>query len=219
MCRVIIIKSDKMTENFTISVTWKKGRIDYILNLNSFSKEFFETYSYNTRKSNENKIVFSIRNLGKMLIKKCAKALIIMLIKFLFVYIFIELKVELIPQVLLISLLLDAFSIIRIPFTTVSSVIFSQDSKRREIIKQTIFPIFSDSLLVTSSERPINRIVFSQKDDNTYVTFRRKQNDVIPEAAPILVINSNDKEQLLETENFLKSFIEEIEYPISIVKS
>ncbi|ESU23802.1 hypothetical protein FEDK69T_12130 [Flavobacterium enshiense DK69] len=207
-----------MTENFTINVIWKKDRIDYVLNLNSFSKDVFETYSYNTRKSNENKIVFSIRNLGKMLIKKCAKALIIMLIKFLFVYIFIELKVELIPQVLLISLLLDVFSIIRIPFTTVSSVIFNQDSKRREIIIQTIFPIFSDSLLVTSPERPISRIVFSQKNDYTYVTFRRKQNDVIPETAPILVINSNDKEQLLETENFLKSFIDGIEGDISIVK-
>lgn len=211
-----------MNENFTLNLVRNIGWFDYVLNLNGFSKEVFDEYYYNTEKSTEKKKVFSLKNAKKMFAKKCGKALILILAKLFLLYIFVELVDSelgvIIGQVLLLSVLLDLFSIIRIPFVTTSSLIFSQDSKHHEIIKQNIFPVFSDNLFLTSPDRPIGRIVFSKKNGYTVITFRQKKDDVIPYNAPVLAIDSSNQEQLQETESFLKSYTENIENPISIVK-
>lgn len=212
-----------MTENFTLNVIWKEENIKKVDEKNLSEKEC-EIYYFNPSKSKGGKQVFSRKNVAKKLKKKFTYGLAGLVIASLILFGLGETNsnnelVDKFAIALLLTIAVLILGLLSLPFSTNSSLIFSQnfDYGQNKILKQNALGLTS-TVLNLEYPQHIGRVVLNKKANNSYVTFREKEQDKISDNAPILVIDSNNQEQLLTTEGLLKAFIENAHHDIDFVK-
>ena len=212
-----------MTENFTLNVIWKEENIKKVDEKNLSEKEC-EIYYFNPSKSREGKQVFSRKNVGKELKKKFTYGVVGLVAASLILFGLGEANsnnelVDKFAIALLLTIAVLLLGLLSLPFSTNSNLIFSQDFDygQNKILKQNALGLIS-TVLNLEYPQHIGRVVLNKKTNNSYVTFREKEQDKISDNAPILVIDSNNEEQLLMTERLLKSFIDNAHHEVDFVK-
>ena len=205
-----------MDNNFVLNVIWKEVKIVKIDD-ESLSKEGSEKFYYNPEKSEEQKLVFTKKNVKEEIKKKLmffVYAIGLTLFTVILGYIADSLGINGkfasgIAVVIILSIgfmILGAIYIaITSPFNTYKNIIFEIDEFGQERIrKQNAFGSISTILNLK------NIIEIKQINDKKYCYFLiAEQNGArISEKAIIFFIESENKELIIETKKMLNDFIE-----------
>lgn len=199
-----------MDNNFVLNVIWKEEKIVKIDDEN-LSKKEFEKFYFNTENSNPKKLVFTKRNVGKEIQQNYIYAFVLIIV----VVIIMNLWEAYGPTgnfatkiagVILIGAGLSFIGLIVSPFVTYKNIYFDIDEFGQERIrKQNVFGSVSTILNLKN----IKEIKLIKDKVNTYFLIAEQSEGKISEKSIILIIETENKNQIIETEKMLGDFIEE----------
>lgn len=199
-----------MDNNFVLNVIWKNDKIVKIDDENLLKKEF-EKFYFNNEKSNPKKLVFTKRNVGKEIQQNYIYAVILIIVVGIVMNLWEaygptgDFAVK-IAGVIIIGAGLSFIGLIASPFVTYKNIYFEIDEFGQERIrKQNVFGSISTILNLKN----IKEIKLIKDKVNTYFLIAEQSEGRISENSIILIIESENKNQIIETEKMLEDFIEE----------
>jgi hypothetical protein len=198
-----------MDNNFALNVIWKEEKIVKIDDEN-LSKKEFEKFYFNTENNIPKKLVFTKRNVGKEIQQNYIYAFVLIIL----VVIVMNLWEAYGPTgdfatkiagVILIGAGLSFLGLIISPFVTYKNIYFEIDEFGQERIrKQNVF----GSISTIVNLKKIKEIKLIKDKVNAYFLIAEQSEEKISENSIILIIASENKNQIVETEKMLVDFIE-----------
>ncbi len=195
-----------MNSNFEITLA-KTPEKTKSIDDKSMEKVSFQTYLYNSEKSNDSEIIFTTTS---KIINNYLYGIIYIIVSLLLFKLFEILEwnskfISILAQCLLMSSMITFVGLVLIPFTMMKNIIFKKDGNKYFVQEQSVLGFKNDVL----DFEKVKKVITKVDKKNNYITFR--SGNVLSQSI-IIKIESDNSWAIKEANDFLIKFTE-AKYP------